>query len=147
MRKQYGLGRDPFDPHDNVYAGAAYLAWLRTKYGYPQLFAAYNDGPGHLDQRLAAAQLLPDETRNYLGTITATLNGQRGHGAALARLTRPNGASVMIDAGAVSAVRAPFDGEYAPGVKAVVTTGKLRQGVTESVARAKAILRAHGGAV
>jgi len=29
MRQQYGLGRDPFDPHDNIYAGAAYLRWLR----------------------------------------------------------------------------------------------------------------------
>jgi soluble lytic murein transglycosylase-like protein len=147
MRKEHGLGADPFDPHDNIFAGAAYLAWLRGKYGYPQMFAAYNDGPGHLDQRLADAQLLPLETRNYLGNITAMLNGKRGHGAALARLTRPNGDAVMVDAGAVSSVRAPFPGEYAPGVLAVITTGKLRQGVTESVPRAQAILRAHGAGI
>ncbi len=147
MRKEHGLGADPFDPHDNIFAGAAYLAWLRGKYGYPEMFAAYNDGPGHLDQRLAAAQLLPLETRNYLGDITAMLNGKRGHGAALARLTRPNGEAVMVDAGAVSSLRAPFPGEYAPGVLAVITTGKLRQGVTESVPRARAILRAHGAGI
>src|SRR6185437_6052968 len=53
MRAQYGLGPDPYNPHDNVIAGAAYLRFLRQKYDYPQMFAAYNDGPGNLEQRLA----------------------------------------------------------------------------------------------
>jgi soluble lytic murein transglycosylase-like protein len=35
MRLQYGLGADPYDPHDNVIAGTAYLKWLYGKYGNP----------------------------------------------------------------------------------------------------------------
>src|SRR5262249_52072015 len=46
MRAQYGLGSNPYDPHDNVLAGAAYLKWLHDRYGYPKMFAAYNAGPG-----------------------------------------------------------------------------------------------------
>ena len=46
MRLQYGLGADPYDPHDNVIAGTAYLKWLYGKYGNPGMFAAYNDAAG-----------------------------------------------------------------------------------------------------
>src|SRR5215472_3845139 len=45
MRALFALGRDPFNPHDNVFAGAAYLRWLHGKYGYPAMFEAYDDGP------------------------------------------------------------------------------------------------------
>ena len=148
MRIQYGLGRDPYDPHDNILAGAAYLRYLRQKYPYPAMFAAYNDGPGNLEAKLMSGGLLPVETQVYVGTITNTLkNGGAGSGAANARFTRPNGAAVMLDAGAVVSVRAAFPGEYAPGVLSVITVGRVHQGVRESVAQAKAIIRAHGGGV
>src|SRR5471032_1688620 len=42
MRAQLRLGPDAFDPKNNISAGAAYLHWLRVKYGYPAMFAAYN---------------------------------------------------------------------------------------------------------
>jgi hypothetical protein len=45
----------------------------------------------------------------------------------------------------VSSVRAPFPGEFAEGVKAVLSVGKQRQGVTETLARTRSIVRAHGG--
>ena len=35
MRVQYALGADPYDPHDNVFAGTAYLRFLYRKYGNP----------------------------------------------------------------------------------------------------------------
>lgn len=73
MRKLYGLGPDPFEPHDNIFAGAAYLRWLRSRYGFPTLFEAYNDGPGNLEQRLTTGVLLPAETRNYVSTIAVKL--------------------------------------------------------------------------
>jgi hypothetical protein len=44
---------DPYDPRDNVLAGAAYLSWLYERYGYPRMFAAYNAGPGRLEAQLA----------------------------------------------------------------------------------------------
>jgi hypothetical protein len=53
----------------------------------------------------------------------------------------------MIDGGAVVSVRAAFPGEYAPGVLSVIAVGKMRQGVRENVALAKAIIRAHGGSI
>ena len=146
IRRTYGLGLDRFDPHDNILAGAAYLAWLREKYGYPALFAAYNDGPGHLDERLARAQLLPLETRSYLVNVTAAI-ANRGRGTGLARLTRPNGSTVLIDAGLVSSIRSALPDEYPACVQAVIAVGKLKQGVCETVADAKAAIRAHGGGV
>jgi soluble lytic murein transglycosylase-like protein len=143
IRRSYGLGPDRSDPRDNILAGAAYLAWLRGKYGYPALFAAYNDGPGHLDERLARAQLLPLETRSYLVNVTAAI-ANRGR---LARLTRPNGSTVLIDVGLVSSIRSALPDEYPACVQAVIAVGKLKQGVCETVADARAIVRAHGGGV
>jgi soluble lytic murein transglycosylase-like protein len=148
MRAQYRLGADPYDPHDNILAGTAYLRFLRAKYGYPAMFAAYNDGPGNLEARMVDGGLLPAETINYVATITGRLDGGgAGAKANLAKFTRPNGEAVMIDGGAVLAVRAALPGEYAPGVLTVITVGKTRQGVRENLAAAKTIIRLHGGAV
>jgi soluble lytic murein transglycosylase-like protein len=145
MRAQYGLGANPYDPADNIVAGSAYLKWLRAKYGYPQMFAAYNDGPGHLDQRLRGAGLLPLETRNYLVRISGVLSG-RGGGAKV-KFTKPNGEPVMVNVVSVIAVRAAFPGEYAACVQSVITIGRLQQGVCEPLAKTRAILRARGAAV
>ncbi|MEI9932623.1 MAG: lytic transglycosylase domain-containing protein [Rhizomicrobium sp.] len=111
MRKAYRLGVDPYDPHDNIIAGTAYLRILRAKYGYPQMFAAYNDGPGNLEQRMVDGGLLPAETRNYVATITGRLEGlPAGHGNL--KFTRPDGSAVWIDGGSAVSVRAAFPGEY-----------------------------------
>jgi soluble lytic murein transglycosylase-like protein len=151
MRAQHGLGRDPYDPHDNVLAGSAYLAALYRTYGYPTMFAAYNDGPGMLAAHAAMNERLPAETENYVRDIASILGtGVRyraGSRRAQAALTRPDGAPVMIDAGAVVSVRAALPGEYAPGVQSVVAVGRIRQGVKETVARATAIIRSHGGLI
>ena len=146
MRAEYRLGSNPYDPHDNIFAGAAYLHWLYGKYGYPAMFAAYNDGPGNLEQRLLDGNLLPVETINYVGNITARLEGGGAGGPRnQAKFTRPNGEPVVIDIAAVASVRAAFPGEYAPGVQSVISVGTLRQGVRESVATVTAAIRAHGG--
>ena len=47
----------------------------------------------------------------------------------------------------MSAVRAPFPGEYAPGVLSVLSMGKTRQGVREDVAAVTATLRALGAKI
>jgi len=73
MRRQYGLGRDPFDPHDNVIAAAGYLKWLYRRYGFPNMFAAYNGGPGKLEDHLSNGAPLPDETVNYIASVTRIL--------------------------------------------------------------------------
>jgi soluble lytic murein transglycosylase-like protein len=74
MAQQYGLGSDRYDPHDNVFAGAAYLRWLHDRYGFPAMFAAYNGGPGTLDANLRGEEELPKETRNYLASVTNILD-------------------------------------------------------------------------
>lgn len=77
MRTSLRLGADPYNPRDNIMAGAAYLSFLKRKYGFPNMFAAYNDGPGNLEKHLAGERELPPETVNYLASITAHL-GQDG---------------------------------------------------------------------
>ncbi|MGN6517189.1 MAG: lytic transglycosylase domain-containing protein [Rhizomicrobium sp.] len=78
MRTQYDLGADPADPHDNIIAGTAYLKWLYQKYGFPDMFAAYNDGPGNFDKYRAGARGLPDETKAYLASMKRNLGAPAG---------------------------------------------------------------------
>ncbi len=77
MRAQYRLGADPFNPHDNVLAGAAYLRWLQRKYGFPEMFAAYNGGPGTLDAYHEGAKPLPKETQDYIASVGRLLGGAK----------------------------------------------------------------------
>ena len=141
MSVAYGLGRDPQDPHDNIFAGTAFLHRLFLAYGFPAMFSAYNDGPGNLEYRLLHGELLPRETRDYVADITrALLTGGHGYGVK-AKFTRPDGSPVTIETGAVVSVRAALPGEYAPGVQTVITFGRMRQGVRENLAIVRAKLR------
>jgi soluble lytic murein transglycosylase-like protein len=74
MRRQYGLGANPHDPQDNILAGTAYLSLLYRQYGYPGLFAAYNDGPGMLEAHRRLGQLMPAETTAYVLDIASILS-------------------------------------------------------------------------
>jgi membrane-bound lytic murein transglycosylase B len=74
LRARYGLGVDPFDPHDNILAGAAYLRELHDRYGSPGFLAAYNAGPARYADHLATGQPLPDETRAYLAMLTPAIS-------------------------------------------------------------------------
>jgi soluble lytic murein transglycosylase-like protein len=73
MRIEYGLGANARDPHDNIVAGTAYMRWLYKRYGFPKMFAAYNDGPGNFDQHLEGKRALPAETVAYLAAIGTEL--------------------------------------------------------------------------
>lgn len=140
MRAQYGLGADPYDPHDNIFAGTAYLSFLYRKYGNPQMFAAYNDGPGKLEDHLYRGRALPAETRAYVSGIAGMLGVKAGDAAHLAKLTRPDGTPVLVDRAQVRSILAVAPGEYADGVQSVVVIGKMRQGVRESVGEATAVI-------
>lgn len=78
LRARHGFGADPFDPKDNILAGAAYLAEMHAKFGYPGLFGAYNAGPSRYGEWFAGRRGLPAETRLYLARVA-------GEGAAVAR--------------------------------------------------------------
>jgi hypothetical protein len=147
MAAQYRLGNNPYEPRDNIMAGAAYLRWLQHKYGYPAMFAAYNAGPGRLEDHLKGASL-PAETRAYVGGIAKTLKLQVGPSKPnLVSLTQPDGASVKIDPGQITGIRAALPGEYDWSVKAVLTLGKHKQqAIREDVQVATAAIRATGKA-
>jgi hypothetical protein len=154
MRSEYRLGGNPYNPHDNVVAGVAYLHWLYHKYGYPAMFAAYNDGPGHLEERLTKGGLLPAETRNYVTHIETALGGETAgakiashntsHDSGFVGFTKPNGAPVKVNLADITSVRVPLAGEYADGVKSVITIGNLRQGVRESYDEVRQAMLDHG---
>lgn len=69
LRLRYGLGSDPFDPRDNILAGAAYLRELHDRFGDSGFLAAYNAGPARYEAYLATGRPLPTETRAYLGAL------------------------------------------------------------------------------
>jgi hypothetical protein len=148
MRAQYRLGADVFDPTANINAGTAYLAWLKRKYGFPAMFAAYNAGPGEVEAVMAHTKVLPAETRLYMAGINRILGGG-ADGAIInaAQLTRPDGTIVLIDPVAVNSIRAVSPGEYAEGVQTVITAGRLRQGVREDLKTVTAAIRIRGGTI
>jgi soluble lytic murein transglycosylase-like protein len=135
MARQYRLGADPFNPHDNVFAAAAYLRWLHARYGFPAMFAAYNDGPTLWQQHLLHKHALPAQTRNYVASIVSFLRKWPDGGVQSARLvlTRPNGVKLAVDTSKIVAVRLPFRGEYPRSVKAIVSFGGHQQGVRENM--------------
>ena len=115
------------------------------------MFAAYNDGPGLLEAHLQGRRALPAETSAYVSGIASILSGDPRHriGSSrnLARLTRPDGTAVWLDAAAIVSIRRALAGEYAPGVQSVIGVGRLRQGVRENISAATAIIRNHGGGI
>ena len=75
LQARYDLGDDPYDPHSNILAGAAYLREMYDIYGSPGFLAAYNAGPKRLDDYLSNNRALPDETRRYVAMIGPRIQG------------------------------------------------------------------------
>jgi D-alanyl-D-alanine carboxypeptidase len=73
LRVRYQLGDDPYDPHNNILAGTAYIREMYDRFGAPGFLAAYNAGPDRVDSYLAGRAVLPDKTVNYLSAITPNL--------------------------------------------------------------------------
>ncbi|MEC9243489.1 MAG: lytic transglycosylase domain-containing protein [Pseudomonadota bacterium] len=74
LRARYGLGRDPYEPRDNILAGTAYLREMWDRYGnVAAMLAAYNAGPGRYDEYLATGRVLPAETRAYVAALVPVL--------------------------------------------------------------------------
>jgi len=75
LRVRHQLGDDPYDPHNSILAGTAYIREMYDRFGAPGFLAAYNAGPDRVDSYLAGQGSLPDETVNYLAAITPNLGG------------------------------------------------------------------------
>lgn len=74
LRTRHRFGDNPYDPRDNILAGAAYLHELHGRYGSPGFLAAYNAGPGRYEQYLAGRPL-PAETRAYVAMLAPLFVG------------------------------------------------------------------------
>ena len=88
MRARLHLGSDPFDAHDNILAGAAFLRLMYDRFGYPGLFGAYNAGPARYAAYLKGTAL-PAETVGYLTKVTG------GAGASSEQMAAP-GAMMFV---------------------------------------------------
>jgi hypothetical protein len=75
LRQRYGLGADPYDPHDNILAGVAYLREMHHQYGAAGFLAAYNCGQACYDDHLATGRPLPAETRAYVAALMSLIAG------------------------------------------------------------------------
>ncbi|MBZ9758289.1 lytic transglycosylase domain-containing protein [Mesorhizobium sp. ESP6-5] len=80
LRLRHQLGHDPYDPHDNILAGTAYLRELYDRYGSPGFLAAYNAGPGRYEASLRGRPL-PAETRAYVAMLRPFWGGGDAPGA------------------------------------------------------------------
>ena len=72
LRRRYNLGDDPYDPQNNIMAGAAYIREMYDRFGSPNFLAAYNAGPDRVDAFLAGGRL-PNETATYLAQVSPRL--------------------------------------------------------------------------
>jgi len=75
LAARYGLGADPWNPRDNVLAGAAYLREMYDRYGATGMLAAYNAGPGRWEDHLSRERPLPDETVRYIARLGPVVGG------------------------------------------------------------------------
>lgn len=69
LRAAHSFGDEPFDPRDNVLAGAAYLRAMYDRFGSPGFLAACNAGPDRYADYLETGRPLPAETRAYLAAL------------------------------------------------------------------------------
>ena len=83
LRRRCNLGINPYDAHDNIIAGAAYLRQLHDRYGVPGFLAAYNAGPARWEDHLATGRPLPAETRAYLARLAPIVGGGAADDAVL----------------------------------------------------------------
>jgi len=84
LRGRYDLGADPYDPRDNILAGAAYIRELYQRFGAPGFLAAYNSGPTRYESHLATGRSLPDETQDYIAMLAPMIGGKQANGKMVA---------------------------------------------------------------
>ena len=99
LSARYGLGSDPYEPRANILAGAAYLREMYDRFGPAHFLAAYNAGPGRVDEHLRTGRAFPGETQRYVQALGVALDGE-------VRIGGPATAMVVQDLTTVDALRA-----------------------------------------
>jgi hypothetical protein len=134
LASENGLGDDPFNPRDNIMAGAAYIREMYDRYGAPAFLAAYNAGPERLDQYLAGQGDLPDETVNYLASVGPNLGNDVPLTGPLAAYAT-NGAAVPAPSALSFAsgcdVNAAYDPDHPCSAAAASDTGVAAGGACD----------------
>lgn len=75
LTARYDLGVDPYEPRANILAGAAYLREMYDRFGPAHFLAAYNAGPGRVEDHLRSGRPLPNETQRYVQALAPQLVG------------------------------------------------------------------------
>ena len=114
LRSELQLGRNPYDPRDNILAGTLYLRKLGDRFGYPGMIAAYNAGPARYAAYLARRQWLPAETVAYLNAVT-----QRTTATAITPLTQPHELMFVLRRDLSSAAKSGTEPSLGDGLFAV----------------------------
>ncbi|MFG1374251.1 lytic transglycosylase domain-containing protein [Xanthobacter oligotrophicus] len=76
VRTHYDLGNDPFDPRDNILAGAATLREMHDRYGSSGFLAAYNAGSRRYEDYRDRGRPLPAETVAYVAKLAPMIGGK-----------------------------------------------------------------------
>jgi hypothetical protein len=66
---QLHLGADPYRPHDNIFAGAAYLRDLFDRFGLHNGLAAYAAGPQRVEEVLDRHGAIPRSVDEYVAHV------------------------------------------------------------------------------
>jgi Soluble lytic murein transglycosylase and related regulatory proteins (some contain LysM/invasin domains) len=136
LRVRYRLGRDPYDPRDNILAGTAYLREMYDRYGnIGAMLAAYNAGPGRYDEHLATGRALPAETQAYVAAIAPQIDGGAVTGPIMVATADPNAwrqaplfVARSIDGRAADSVR-PGDGSTVDPARNVTAIAPQSEGL------------------
>jgi hypothetical protein len=96
LRGRYSLGANPYNPHDNILAGTAYLRELYDRYGPDGFLAAYNAGPGRYEEYLAAGRALPPETLAYVAQLSRRIGLNASGGTVIAASFFPTGVASAL---------------------------------------------------
>jgi len=126
LRVRHRLGSNPYDPRDNILAGAAYLRDMHDRYGSPGFLAAYNAGPGRYEDYLAGRPL-PAETRAYVATLAPIVGGGELAGPVVVATADPfawTRAPLFVVQSAGSGPAAPVQSESAPGDSTVAAPAR-----------------------
>jgi hypothetical protein len=141
LRSRHGLGADPFEPRDNILAGAAYLREMHDRYGSPGFLAAYNAGPKRYEEYLATGRELPTETQLYLAILAPMIGAAQVDGTiAIAQRAVPWQDSPLFAAlgqGDSSAKTSPSDRS---------SVGRPNAGLSILAPRADGLFIGHAGA-